>query len=139
MPIRIPAISAIAVAVIGAAAPAVSDTNVSFHSSDGAWSDTEVLLKARGFATIVPLFELYKIQCGSSAELRRSTKARRWYDPRSWFTSSHPKWKVPFAEHPAGLPGYHRPPCADRGSTSTEWEQAKKNAARYLASLEAAK
>jgi len=139
VPIRLLQVSVLALAIVGASAPAASDTNVSFHSSDGAWSDAEVLFKGRDFMAIVPLFELYKIQCASSAELLRSTKARRWYDPRGWFVSSNLKWKIPFAERPTGLPGYHRPPCADRGSTPSEWDEAKQNAARYLASLQEAR
>lgn len=40
-----------------------SGTSVSFQSSDGRWTDGEVLGKGRKFETVVTLFEAYKIKC----------------------------------------------------------------------------
>ena len=74
-------------------------TSVGFQSSDGGWSDGEVLVKGRDFAAITQLFRSYRTRCARpNAKLERTTEKPSPMNLSWWFDSyGDPKWRVPFA------------------------------------------
>ena len=72
-------------------------TSVGFESSEGDWSDREVPLKGRDFATIAASFDGYKTRCGHpSATLFRTTKPNLYNVFEWWSYATDPKWNVPY-------------------------------------------
>lgn len=72
-------------------------TNVAFESSEGVWSDSEVLVKGRDYAAVLVSFEQFKKQCGNrTATLYRTTKTNPFNIFEWWSYANDPKWKVPY-------------------------------------------
>lgn len=108
-------------------------TDVAFQSSDGNWSDSEVLFKGRDFDSVVIYFELYKITCNApDARLQRITDKPNISSISWWFDDFDlPKWKVPLAvEYPESSSR-----CEKRAIQESEHELANQRATEYIASL----
>ena len=81
-------------------------TNVAFQSSDGGWSDGEVLVKGRDFSDVVALFRSYRTRCARpDSELERTTEKPSPSSLSWWFDDyGDPKWRIrlaaPRAERP---------------------------------------
>jgi hypothetical protein len=115
---------------------AFSGTNVQFQSSDGEWSDSEVLLKGRDFEAVLVLFEVYRAKCSPTAVLQRTSEKPSALSLDHWFNDySAAKWRVPYAAPLRA--GYYRPParthCANQGSSAQELSAARERARRILA------
>ena len=74
-------------------------TDLAYISSDGKWTDHEILFKGRDFNGIVYFFEEYKIKCNvPNVTLERLRSTSEWYSFSSLFDKDTDiKWKVPLS------------------------------------------
>jgi hypothetical protein len=118
----------------------LGDPDVQFRSSDANWSDSEIQMKGRDFASIVFFFETYKLKCGApSATLIRTTQFN-WYNVFAWpsyFTAR--KWKVTYGP-PDPRIGDHFPDvfqehCNNESLSPSVLETVESNSNRFMDQL----
>jgi hypothetical protein len=110
-------------------------TDVAIRSSDGRWSDSEILIKGRRFEDLVFLFELYRINCNApAATLQRTTPWPRPWSREWWFdTRFDRKWRVPYVEdEPADIAHLA---CSPGASSANPDQLARARANAFLQSL----
>ena len=117
-------------------------TNVAYQSSDGKWTNREVLMKGHEFEQIVFLFEVYKIECEApNTTLQRITPKPPWYSPRHYYNNyQDPKWLVPYMDaNQVTKSGRQLPAssdhCANGGNPDEIWREARKSAKSYVSNL----
>jgi hypothetical protein len=78
--------------------------DVSYESSDGKYSDSELHFKGRGFEAIISGFERYKEECGvNKVSLFRVTEKNYW-NVFAWPNYlAHSKWLTPYREPTSGV------------------------------------
>jgi hypothetical protein len=112
-------------------------TDVAVRSSDGHWSDSEVLIKGRRFDDLVFLFELYRINCNApAATLQRTSPWPRPWSREWWFdTRFERKWRVPFVADDRANTTVVSSDCSPGSSTADSDQLAHLRAKAFLQSL----
>ena len=112
-------------------------TDVAVRSSDGRWSDSEVLIKGRRFEDLIFLFELFRINCNApGANLQRTTPWPHPWSREWWFdTRFDRRWRVPYVEDEPADTAFAQPACSPGASSGDSDQLARERANAFLQSL----